>query len=168
MVQCRGKTQSDVLGNMNAKLVPYGVRRKKKEKTAMKAIMVLRTGLTGRFTVCFTPEERGLAKKEASVDFDASQVLGRGNGWLQQRNTACLQMCLASCALVMCFLLQRPRMLRCRFARAENNVPKANHRTRAPIFGARAHFGCFSEPYPPPAMGARHCSSHSGQAGAIE
>jgi hypothetical protein len=75
-----------------AQLVLCGIRREKKEKTAMKAIMVLRTDLTGRFTVCFTPEERGAAKKEASVDFDASQVLSRGNSHAvvsQQADQAC-------------------------------------------------------------------------------
>ena len=62
-----------------AQLTLCDVRREKKEKSSMQAVMILRTDLTGRFTVRFTPENGGGTKKEASVDFDASQVLSRGD-----------------------------------------------------------------------------------------
>lgn len=41
--------------------------------------MVLRTDLTGRLTVCFTPEEGEATIKEVFVEFNASQVLSRGD-----------------------------------------------------------------------------------------
>ena len=62
-----------------AQLALCGIRKDRKEKTTMQAIMVLHTDLTGRFTVRFASEERWAAKKEASVDFDASQVFSQGN-----------------------------------------------------------------------------------------
>ena len=62
-----------------AELTMHGIRKAKKEKTTLEAIMLLRTDLTGTFTTRVTPEE-GKTRTEASINFCGGQVLVQGNG----------------------------------------------------------------------------------------
>ncbi|KAL8907659.1 MAG: hypothetical protein Q9171_005775 [Xanthocarpia ochracea] len=56
----------------------HGIRKAKKEKTVLKASMLLRTDLTGRFTARFVPED-GKARAEFSINFHGGQVLVQGD-----------------------------------------------------------------------------------------
>jgi hypothetical protein len=62
-----------------AKLIVVGIRKAKKEKTKLKATIVLQKDLTGTFTGRFTPAD-GASKGEMSVDFYGGQVLNPQNG----------------------------------------------------------------------------------------
>ncbi|KAL8764107.1 MAG: hypothetical protein Q9184_000249 [Pyrenodesmia sp. 2 TL-2023] len=57
----------------------HGIRKAKKEKTTIKATMLLRTDLTGRFTARFVPEDGG-ASAQSSINFHGGQVLVQGDG----------------------------------------------------------------------------------------
>lgn len=56
----------------------HGIRKATKEKTIVKASMLLRTDLTGRFTTRFVPED-GKVRAEVSINFHGGQVLVYGD-----------------------------------------------------------------------------------------
>ena len=58
-----------------AEVMVVGIQRARKDKTKMKATIVLHKDLTGRFTGHFTPADGASSKRETSVEFHGGRVL---------------------------------------------------------------------------------------------
>ncbi|MCJ1251369.1 hypothetical protein MMC30_008602 [Trapelia coarctata] len=63
-----------------AKLAVRGIRKARKENTTFEATILLRSDLTGMFTVRFTPHNGNAEKTKVAVEFSAEKLLTVGKG----------------------------------------------------------------------------------------